>query len=113
MSNDLEFISEPIQPDPASFDTAAMAKGQAGLPAGFTWRDQHYKIVEVLEEWKDSEREYHRRGEAYYRKHFWRIRVDDGDEMTIYALRRVKRGESPKKRWWLLNRRGISQGSAS
>lgn len=96
-----ELISEPIKPDAGTFDTAAMARGQPGLPTGFTWRDRHYRIAEVLEEWKHSEREYHRRGEAYYRKHFWRIRTEGGEMMTLYALRQVKRGQSAKRRWWL------------
>lgn len=96
-----QFISEPVKPDAGTFDASAMSQGRPGLPAGFTWRDRHYAILEVLEEWKVSEREYHRRGEAYYRKHFWKVRADSGEIMTLYALRHVKRGHDPKKRWWL------------
>lgn len=98
---DETFISEAILPDAATFDVVAMASGQAGLPTGFMWRDRHYTIVEVISQWKASEREFHRRGEAYYRKHFWKLRVDSGEVMTIYAVRHVKRGESAKRRWWL------------
>jgi hypothetical protein len=81
-----EFISEPIRPDAATFDARAMAAGQPGLPRGFTWRDRYYEITEVLEEWKVSEAEDHAGGERYYRKHFWRVRVNSGELMTIYAL---------------------------
>lgn len=95
------FISEAIVPDAGTFDASAMAGGQPGLPTGFVWRERHYHIAEVLEEWKASEREYHRRGEAYYRKHYWRVRVDTGEVMTLYAVRHVKVGENPRKRWWL------------
>ncbi|GMU33217.1 MAG: hypothetical protein HS101_11900 [Planctomycetia bacterium] len=98
---DETFISEAIVPDAASFDAAAMASGQPGLPTGFTWRDRHYVIAETITQWKASEREFHRRGEAYYRKHFWKVRVDSGEVMTLYAVRHVKRGESAKRRWWL------------
>lgn len=101
MSDRTEFISEPIEPDTGTFDAAAMASGQPGLPSGFTWRDRHYAVVEILSEWKASEAEFHTRGEKYYRKHFWRIRVDSGERMTIYAVRKVKAGEDPKRRWWL------------
>lgn len=94
-------MSESIKPDAGTFDASAMAGGQPGLPTGFTWRDHHYRIAEVLEDWKVSEREFHRRGEAYYRKHFWRVRVDSGETMTLYAVRHVKLGENPRKRWWL------------
>lgn len=101
MGSQPEFVSEPVVPDAGTFDAAAMASGRPGLPAGFTWRDRHYAIVEVLEEWKVSEREFHRRGEAYYRKHFWKVRTDSGEVMTLYAVRHLKRGQNPKKRWWL------------
>ncbi|MEK6643896.1 MAG: DUF6504 family protein [Planctomycetota bacterium] len=96
-----EFVSESITPDPGTADTTAMAGGRPGLPSGFTWRDHHYKIIEVLEDWKVSEAEDHRGGERYYRKHFWRVRTDSGDVMTLYAVRHTKAGENPRKRWWL------------
>ena len=82
-------------------DASAMARGQAGLPTGFTWRERHYAIIETLSEWKASEAENHAAGERYYRKHFWRVRVETGETMTLYALRQVKAGENPKRRWWL------------
>ena len=98
-----EFISELITPDAGTFDTAAMARGQPGLPTGFAWRGRHYGIVTVLEEWKASERRFHRGGEAYYRKHYWKVRVDSGEIMTLYAVRHVKQGESAKRRWRLFS----------
>lgn len=96
-----EFISESITPDAGTHDTAAMARGQAGLPTGFTWRGTHYAIVETISEWKASEAEDHAGGERYYRKHFWRVRVDSGETMTLYAVRHTKPGENAKRRWWL------------
>ncbi len=78
-----------------------MARGQPGLPSSFTWRDRHYEVVALLEDWKQSESENHARGERYYRKHFYRVRVDTGETMTLYAVRHVKHGESPRSRWWL------------
>ncbi len=99
---DREFVSELITPDAGTFDAAAMARGQPGLPAGFTWRGRHYAIRQVLEEWKQSEAEGHRPGgERYYRRHYFRLRTDGGEIMTIYAVRHVKRGQNPRKRWWL------------
>jgi hypothetical protein len=96
-----EFVSEPIVPDAGRFDTSSMSAGRPGLPEGFTWRGRHYAIREILDEWKVSEAEHHRSGERYYRKHFWRVRVDSGEMMTLYAVRHVKTGESPRKRWWM------------
>ena len=79
-----------------------MARGQPGLPTGFTWRGRHYAIREVLQTWKQTEAEGHRPGgERYYRKHCFRIRTDSGETMTIYAVRHAKPGENPRRRWWL------------
>ncbi len=78
-----------------------MTTGLAGLPHGFSWRGRRYRIVERLGEWKRSEAEHHRSGERYYRRHYYRVRVESGEVMTIYAVRRVKRGESARQRWWL------------
>jgi hypothetical protein len=97
-----EFISEPITPDKATADASAMARGQPGLPTGFTWRGRHYAIREVVQTWKQTEAEGHRPGgERYYRKHCFRIRTDSGETMTIYAVRHAKPGENPRRRWWL------------
>lgn len=97
-----EFVSEPVRPDRGTSDPNAMACGIPGLPTGFVWRDRHYEIREVLESWKHSESETHRPGgERYFRKQYYRVCVDTGEIMTLYALRHVKRGENPKNRWWL------------
>jgi hypothetical protein len=101
MPPDQEFVSEQIKPDPGTGDAAAMARGQPGLPSGFTWRDRHFAVRELLESWKQSEPCDHHSGERYYRKHYFRIRTDGGEIMTLYALRHVKRGENPRSRWWL------------
>ncbi len=96
-----EFISEPVCPDPGWFDTRAMAAGLAGLPRGFIWRGRRYRIIEVLSEWKRSEAEHHRSGERYFRRHYYRVRVDEGRIMTLYVVRQVKSGENARRRWWL------------
>ncbi len=99
---DHEFISEPIKTDAGTFDAAAMARGQPGLPAGFSWRGRHYVVRQLLASWKQSEAEGHRPGgERYYRKHFFRVRTDTGETMLLYAVRHLKPGEPPKRRWWL------------
>ena len=96
-----EFVSEPLTPDPLSFDLAAMAIGLPGLPSGFTWRGRHFDVATVLSTWKESEGCTHGGGERYLRKHFWKVRATSGETLTIYAVRKVKRGESAKQRWWL------------
>ena len=96
------FISQPIKPDPGTGDASAMARGEPGLPTGFTWRNQHFSVKQLLDTWKESEAEGHSPGgERYYRKRVYTILDDQGRTLTIYALRHVKTGESAKKRWWL------------
>jgi hypothetical protein len=106
-----EFVSEPITPDTGTFQAEVMARGQPGLPTGFTWRGTHYGIRELLEDWKFSEAWNHAPGgERYYHKHYFRVRTDTGETMTLYAVRNVKRGENPRKRWWLY---AIDQGGCA
>jgi len=97
----LEFISEPITPDVGTFDAASLARGEPGVPTGFTWRGAHYEIVELLDAWKESEAEDHAGGERYYRKRFFKVRVGTNEAMTLYCLRHTKPGQAAKKRWWL------------
>jgi hypothetical protein len=108
----MDLISELLKPDRSSFDAAAMARGIPGLPTGFTWRERHYAIAELLESWKQSEPCDHHSGERYYRKHFYRFRVDTGEVWTVYALRHVKRGENPRNRWWLYTVEPVDQSAA-
>jgi hypothetical protein len=97
-----EFISEPIVPQRGSADASAMARGVHGLPSVFKWRDRRYAVRRVIESWMRSETEGHRPGgERYYRRHYYRIVVDTGEIMTIYAVRQLKPGESKRNRWQL------------
>ncbi|NNM25965.1 MAG: hypothetical protein HKO59_08265 [Phycisphaerales bacterium] len=95
-----EFISEPITPDPGSFATAGMVQGLAGMPTGFTWRGDHYGIIECLEHSKRSAREGHTAGgELYLRRQEFLVRLDDGRRATLYVERQA-RGRS-RQRWFL------------
>lgn len=42
------FVSEPIQPVTATYDTARMAAGEPGLPRAFTWRGRTIEVAAVL-----------------------------------------------------------------
>jgi hypothetical protein len=98
-----QFISEPVMPDAGTFDAASLARGEPGLPTGFTWRGTHYAITDCLESWKESVAENHAPGgERYYRKRFFRVRVSSGEIMTLYCLRHTgPSAGAQKKRWWL------------
>ena len=96
------FISEPIFPVDASFDTGGMARGEPGLPQKFRWREKEFAVAEVLEQWKEHGACRHGSGERYVRKHGYRVRTADGTVMKLYFQRSMGRGELPaKSRWWV------------
>jgi hypothetical protein len=96
------FVSETIEPQAASFDTAAMGRGLPGLPEAFTWREQTLAIVSELESWKQSAPEGGRAsGERYLRRHYYRLRMADESIWTVYFMRQGARGAGAKRRWIL------------
>ena len=96
----VSFISEPIVPLDASFDTSGMARGEPGLPQKFRWRKKEYAVAEVLEQGKSHGDCRHGSGERYVRRHSYRIRTTDGTVMNLYFQRSADRGKlSPKTRW--------------
>lgn len=96
-----EFVSEPIIPVAGAFDAAGMTRGEPGLPARFTWREKEYAVADVLDAWKESGPCKSGGGEMYLRKHWFKIRTDDGLEMTVYFERQPRTKRQSKKRWWL------------
>lgn len=99
--NQNEFISEPIRPDPLTFDTDAIARAEPGLPAGFTWRDAHHNVLRVLNAWKTSVAA--DGAERYLARHWWTIQTDHGQTLTIYCIRRLGKAGSraARKRWFV------------
>ncbi len=95
-TQDEEFVSEPITPEPGSFATELMARGLAALPAAFTWRNRRYEIVECLEHEKQSAPEGGREGaQRYLRRQVFVVRLDTGQRATLYIQRQAPRGSSP------------------
>jgi len=96
------FLSEPIIPVDASFDTSGMARGEPGLPQKFRWRNKEFLVAEVLEQWRDHGDCRHGSGERYVRKHGYRVRTSEGVIFRLYFQRSVGRGKLPaKSRWWI------------
>ncbi len=95
-----QFISEAIEPVAATIDTARMGTGAPGLPQEFRWRTQTIRIARVLEAWRETGPCHHGSGEAYVRKHWFKVLTDAGERMKIYFERQPRsRGE---KRGWRL-----------
>ena len=98
-----EFVSEAVTPLGGAFDTAAMARGEPGLPAGFAWRGREARIVACLERWKESRPEGGRAGgELYLRRHCYRLKMDDGAVWVVYFTRQPQRSGTSRQRWFLL-----------
>ncbi len=95
-----QFISEPLQPSPGSFDASAMARGEPGLPRQFTWRDKPHQVDVVLQTWVTSTPECGG-GELYLRRHWWKLRTMQGLNMTIYCQRQARSRASAKRRWFV------------
>ena len=96
-----QFVSEPIQPLPGTFDAAGMVRGEPGLPRRFRWRGDEYAVTDVLETWKDTGPCRSGSPERYVRKHWFRIRTTNGVEMVLYFERQAKSARDRKRRWWL------------
>ena len=96
-----EFVSERIVPAAGTFDAAPMTRGEPGLPGRFVWREQEYAVAEVLEAWKETGPCKSGGAEQYLRKHWFKVRTDDGIEMTLYFERQARAKRQDKHRWWL------------
>jgi len=96
-----EFVSEPIRPVAGTADTRAMTTGAPGLPGRFLWRDREYAVAAVLETWKETSRCKSGSDEQYVRKHWYRVRTEDGAEMKLYFERQARSARQRKARWWL------------
>lgn len=97
-----KFISEPLKPVAATFDTARMAAGEPGLPNEFTWRGAAIRISKIRREWRETGPCRHGSGEQYVRKHWYEIEDERGRLMKIY-FERQPRGKRAKALWYLLS----------
>jgi hypothetical protein len=102
IDTDESFISEPIRPASGSFDSAAMARGEPGLPAAFTWRGREYSVAQVLESWKSTGPDRDGGTERYVRRHWYRILTATGEIMTLCFDRQPPAGRAKSRRRWTL-----------
>jgi hypothetical protein len=102
-----DFVSEPIVPEPGSSDAAAMARGEPGLPAAFTWRGNRYAVARLVASWKTTGTD---RGETYLRRHWYSVATATGETMTLYCERQARNRKRPKARWWVYSVRIKAEG---
>ena len=108
----LRFIAEPIQ---AHFDQPPTLEKKPGCPDGFVWREETYRIVELLSEWHDygrrgrmavNMRPTHaaaaaRRGSWGVGRDYYRVRTGSGQVFDLYYDRAPKGADHRKGAWFL------------
>lgn len=82
-----KLISEAVTPVALSFNAAAMASGEPGVPMAFSWRGTDYRVARVLDSWKNLRGCRNGSGEQYINKHFFRVETETGEIMTLYRTR--------------------------
>lgn len=101
MNAEEQFVSEPMELASSSVSTRRMAVGAPALPRRFRWRGRVYRVVETLETWKETGPCTSGSPERYVRKHWFRVRTEDGSVMRIYFERRARSGRQRRARWWV------------
>lgn len=100
-ANPEEFVGQAITPIPGTADVAGMLRGEPGLPQSFTWRNDTYRIAEIIAKWKSSGPCHSGSKEMYLRRHWYKILTDPPVVMTIYCDRQARNHKHPKNRWWI------------
>jgi len=98
-----QFISEPINPNTATFDPNRMSTGEPGLPGEFEWRGNKYTVSEVLRSWRSTGPCRHGSQEQYTRRHWFEIRTETGETMRVY-FDKGTRGKRKEMGWFLHSR---------
>lgn len=117
--NSLDFVLEPIT---VTFDDLPVLSKSPNCPSTFTWRDDTYRIIEMLATWSDYRRRGRfarnmrpehaatasRRGSWGVGRFYFRVRVEDGRAFDIYYDRAPESAGDRKGSWFLLGeRRGV------
>jgi phosphoribosylglycinamide formyltransferase-1 len=92
-----KLVSEPVTPVAGSFNAAAMASGEPGVPMAFSWRGADYRVASVLDSWKNLRGCRNGSEEKYVNKHFFRVETETGEIMTLYRTRTGSKRDS-----WIL-----------
>lgn len=91
-----DLVSEPIAPDPSSFEVSGPARGEPGLPRRFAWRGRDWTVADVERRWKTTGRDHGGSHEQYVRRHWAVVRTAAGPRLRIYGERGGRRS-----RWWI------------
>ncbi len=119
----LHFIGEPIQ---VEFDQPPLLEKKPGCPDRFVWREETYRVVELLSEWHDygrrgrmaaNMRPTHiatasRRGSWGVGRDYFRVRTGTGQIFDLYYDRAPKSVDDRKGGWFLYREMSASDGGS-
>ncbi len=101
------FISESLEPEAGSFDTAAMARGEPSLPPAFGWRSERIVVDAIRRTWRSTKVD---RGDVYLARHWFEFTTPDGRVAIVYFDRQARRGAA---RWTLYSFSGDASAGVS
>ena len=108
----ISFISEPIE---VLFDKQPTFEKIPPCPDGFEWQGNHYRVTELMSEWKDFGRRGRfthnmrpenikktlRRGSIGVGRFYFRVKTDEGRIFELYYDRAAKSADDRKGGWTL------------
>lgn len=116
----VQFINESITP---CYESQPILEKKSGCPDSFIWREEEYRIVEIISEWHD----YKRRGRmtrnmkptratSAERKGSWgvgvdyyRVRTDNSHIYDLYYDRAPKNADQRKGQWFIYRELKLSE----
>ena len=112
MLTPIHFIGEEIDVD---FVKPPMLENKPGCPDSFTWQDQTFQIVELINEWNDNSRRGRdarnmqpqhaavaaKRGSWGVGRVYFRVQVEEGRYFELYYDRALKDTDRRKGAWFI------------
>ncbi len=113
----IHFYDEPIEP---LFDSPPALEKTPPCPDGFTWRDETFRVKELLEEWRNFKRRGRMaqnmrpehaarastRGSWGVGRFHFRVRVEGGRVFELYYDRAPKDAGDRKGKWFVYSEWG-------
>ncbi len=108
----LHFYAEPIQ---VNFDQPPAYEKSPDCPAGFTWREEAYSVVELINAWADFQRRGRmarnmqpqharvasHRGSLGVGRFYFLVKVQTGQVFELYYDRAIQDADRRKGQWFL------------
>lgn len=108
----IRFVNSPIE---VSYGTPPLLEKKPGCPDGFIWREDEFRVAEILSEWHDYKRKgrmarnvspehassAEKRGSWGVGQDYYRVLTEDGRYFDIYYDRAPKDIDHRKGDWFM------------